>query len=463
MGTLRKLKKSVTRELNYIEKKILRPIGDVIQNVASDPKKLIGVALSVAFPGAGSAIGSALGLTGTAASIVGQTVINTALNGGDVKSAVISAAIPIVGKEVAGTIGTTLDSSNISGTVNDIITRGAAQGATAAILGKDPAAAFLMGGVSAGVGAITSGIPEFSSLPQPAQNAINAALGTRLLGGNVAGAVSDTAINDAMSWARNEINKAPNAINDARVLYNSKTGKSLSDDQIEDLLKSGGVEGLRNSVEKLSLSEMGEQPSWQGPVGPPASPEQLKAEQEEYDRFMGWLKTGQQTPDYSPQNLQIPKESWDSFNNNLLQMQNEGRLPSQWSPGNNGSFTYKDDYGSTITIDSSGNVIGSTPAPKGSLPGETPAPSGRPTILGAPQGQQMQDLLVSQFPQLAQTSQVAYEPIYGKGVDYFDPFAPLDVNYLGNRDENQGSQPGQQATKISSGGYMDDLIRILKG
>ena len=82
-------------------------LGQSLEAIVSDPRKLAAMGVMIAFPGAAATVGefllpeaaaAALGATGTA--IVGQTVINTALNGGDldtaVKSALIQHGIPAV-------------------------------------------------------------------------------------------------------------------------------------------------------------------------------------------------------------------------------------------------------------------------------------------------------------------------------------------------------------------------------
>lgn len=62
-----------------------------VQGLLSNP--LVPIILSAALPGAGTAIGTALGLEGAAATIAGNTLINTALNGGDAEKALVSSVI----------------------------------------------------------------------------------------------------------------------------------------------------------------------------------------------------------------------------------------------------------------------------------------------------------------------------------------------------------------------------------
>lgn len=184
-----------------IDKEIIQPVLKTVEAIVEDPKKLLAVGLTVAFPGAGAALGAQLGLTGVAAKVAGQALLNTALNGGDVKSAVIGAVLPVVGSSGAAAIGDTLSNSGITGSLNTILTRAVSQGTTAALLGKDPAAAFLLGGVSAGVAVVTENIPGFLELPEAARNAITTAATAKFTGVDVGSAVTVSLVNDAMSFA----------------------------------------------------------------------------------------------------------------------------------------------------------------------------------------------------------------------------------------------------------------------
>jgi hypothetical protein len=95
---------------------------------------------------------------------------------------------------------------------------------------------------------------------------------------------------------------------------------------------------------------------------------------EEYDRYLAYMEAGEPPPpEYGIQDMGITDESWDSYTQQMLDMDARGELPSQWRPEADGSFTYTDDDGSTITIDESGDIIDFTEAPSGMLPGEEPA------------------------------------------------------------------------------------------
>lgn len=211
MGKLRKELRNFEDEVKdlgrSIDDQILQPIKNTVEAVVEDPKMLLAVGLAIAFPGAGAALGAQLGLTGTLAQVVGQTIINTTLNGGDVKSAVIGAVLPTVGQAGSNVIAETLTNSGITDTLNTVITRAVTQGTTAALLGQDPAAAFLLGGVSAGVGAVTESIPGFTELPQAARNAITTAVTAKFADVNVGEAVTVSLINDALSFATEKMDE----------------------------------------------------------------------------------------------------------------------------------------------------------------------------------------------------------------------------------------------------------------
>ena len=237
MGKLRQFEDDLKNTGRKLDDEIFQPVKNTIEAIIEDPKKLAAVALAVAFPGAGAALGSALGLgTGVVAQVAGQALINATLNGGDVKAAVIGAVLPIAGKEIAGTLSTTLTNSEITGTLNKVITRAVTQGTTAAILGKDPLSAALLGGVTAGVNAIVPDIPGYNDLPQAAKNAVSSAIATKLTGGNVGAAITDSLITDAIDYAKNEVvtyqkrGDAIKSLSDAGVNF-GEDYSSLSEEQ----------------------------------------------------------------------------------------------------------------------------------------------------------------------------------------------------------------------------------------
>lgn len=82
--------------------------------------------------------------------------------------------------------------------------------------------------------------------------------------------------------------------------------------------------------------------------------------------------------------------------------------------------------------------------------------------VAAGQGQAQVQQLMTQIPQAVQAMQSTTTPIYGQGIEDFDLSSPLDVGFFKPSKEKQGSQTGQQATKIATGGYLDDLLDLLR-
>mgnify|MGYP003340471438 FL=1 len=182
---------------------VIEKVGDTIEAIASDPKKLAMVGLAVAFPAAATTIGSSLGLSGAAASVVGQTLINTAINGGDIEQAVKSAAITYVGAEAAGQIGEMAKNSGASDAIAKTVGTSASQAITAAAMGKDPVLALVAGGANVASGLITQEIPGFNNLPDAAQNAVRSAVAADMQGKDAIGTAASTLVNSAIGYAKN--------------------------------------------------------------------------------------------------------------------------------------------------------------------------------------------------------------------------------------------------------------------
>lgn len=76
-------------------------------------------------------------------------------------------------------------------------------------------------------------------------------------------------------------------------------------------------------------------------------------------------------------------------------------------------------------------------------------------------GAQAQQIM-QQLPQVARGMQTTTTPIYAGEMTPFDLGSPLDVDFFKPSKEKQGSQTGQQPTKIATGGYLDDLLDLLR-
>ena len=188
-----------------IDKGLIQPVLHTVEAIVQDPKKLAMVALSVFAPGVGTALGTAMGLSGTAATIVGQAAINTALNGGNVKQAILSAAIPVVGQQVAGTLSASFVESGMDKVLANSAGKVITSAGMAKLQGKDPVAALLSGGISAGTSAVTNNIPGFNDLPDVVKQSINTGISTNLAGGDGSQAAANALVNSAIAKASDQV------------------------------------------------------------------------------------------------------------------------------------------------------------------------------------------------------------------------------------------------------------------
>jgi hypothetical protein len=200
---------------------------------------------------------------------------------------------------------------------------------------------------------------------------------------------------------------------------------------------------------------------------------------------------GADTSEYAPQDLGIEQDMLNEYQQNLIDQENAGQLPSQWQSNDDGTHTMVADDGSTLTIDDTGQIVDYTEAPAGNLPGETPVvtppTSGQTTAGGTPAtgggtpsggtpslpATPAQTTPKSNFDLAAllsilgaasmqQPQQPQVQEPRGE-MKEFDFEAPLDVNFFGPAKKNVAGQNQQQATKIATGGYIDDLLKILRG
>ena len=177
MGFVRKVGRA-------IDDAIIHPIVKTVEAVIEDPRKLAMVALSVFAPGVGTAIGGAMGLTGTAAALVGNMAVNTVLNGGDVKAAILAAAIPVVGQEMAGIAANSFVEAGMDKALADTAGNVTSRGLLAAAQGKDPVNALISGGLNAGTDAVLNQIPGFEDLDPSIKKMTTRAVANTLVGNN---------------------------------------------------------------------------------------------------------------------------------------------------------------------------------------------------------------------------------------------------------------------------------------
>ena len=122
----------------------------------------VSIGLSLFAPGIGSAIGASLGLTGAAAAIVGNAIVQGSLSeaqGGDfldgaIKGAVTAGVAPAVANTVGSTVVNVMADSAVKNVVANAIASSAASAVTAALTGGDVESAALTGALAGAGGSI---------------------------------------------------------------------------------------------------------------------------------------------------------------------------------------------------------------------------------------------------------------------------------------------------------------------
>jgi len=238
--------------------KAAKQLGSTVQAIADDPKKLALVAIAIYYPGAALEIGNTiLGPTLATqypflASTVGQTVLNTAANGGDVESAAKSAIIQNGSTTIANQISKNIPAatSNVDKIVKDFAAKAATNVTVAQLTGKDPTAALVMGGAQAATNVILSEYGKdlgFDKLPDTAKRSVSAALTASLAGKDVTTAVTDSLIKSAITEGQNYI-KAQNTV--------SKTGfPALTTEQLR-ILKDAPPENLEKALSDAKSNDV---------------------------------------------------------------------------------------------------------------------------------------------------------------------------------------------------------------
>ncbi len=145
-------------------RKQLRKLGDKVVKNAD----IIAVVVSIAVPGLGTAIGTALGATGTTAAVVGNAALAAsakALDPNATAKDILTAGVAGGAGTYAGTIASQSASTAVGGTAGKIAgsaAGGAASGTTQALVkGADPKDALKAGLTSGAVGGLTQAGVEF--------------------------------------------------------------------------------------------------------------------------------------------------------------------------------------------------------------------------------------------------------------------------------------------------------------
>jgi hypothetical protein len=118
-----------------------------------------------------------------AAQALGQTVINTAMNGGDfeaaIKNAALAAGTNFIGSNVSGAVNDVLKNSGLPTNVTNAISSGVTSMAKAELTNKDPFAALLGTETGIVIGELANQIPGFSDMsPYQKQATVSAMSGT---------------------------------------------------------------------------------------------------------------------------------------------------------------------------------------------------------------------------------------------------------------------------------------------
>lgn len=136
----------------------MRSEGGILKQISP----VISVGLSLFAPGIGSAVGTALGLTGTAAAIVGSAIVQGVLSesqGGDfmdgaIRGAVGAGVAPAVAQTVGQSVASVMADSAFKNVVANTIASSASSAVTAALTGGDVSSAAMTGALAGGAGSV---------------------------------------------------------------------------------------------------------------------------------------------------------------------------------------------------------------------------------------------------------------------------------------------------------------------
>ena len=207
----------------------------------------------------GAAIGNALGITNpTLAQMVGNTIIETARNGGDVGKAIQNAAmstgLSLVGSSVSGAVTNALKDIP-KDVLPDFVKAGISQGVSGAVAatatGRSPLSALTGAALGTAVNGVIGEIPGLSDLPPEAQSVARAAVTASLTGKDITDAALAAALAEGKKVAAGYVDKAmgpeSNAVTAANPMStdpsqrgsSTNVAQSGTDDVIAGLTKAG--------------------------------------------------------------------------------------------------------------------------------------------------------------------------------------------------------------------------------
>ena len=223
-------------------------VGKTVTQILSDPKSVAILAMNVYLPGAGAAIGASLGVTNVmAAEFIGNVVLNTAVNGGDVSAAAKSAALQLGGQQLAKTVSAGLADATISTATKQVIANTTSAAGIAIIQGKDPMAAIAAGGIAYGVNLITSQYTGFDKLPVASQQAIKTLLTGALSGKDPTRELVYGAIGSAMQAYKN--------VSDAGDATKKELGRDLTAEEAKKFALYSSSGTLSTDIKNLVVGE----------------------------------------------------------------------------------------------------------------------------------------------------------------------------------------------------------------
>ena len=190
--------------------------GGVIRNIVSGITSGVNslgplgtVALAFATQGLSAELGAALGLEGAAATLAGNTILQTTLNGGDVGKALTNSLITYAGASAGGLAGQFAQ----GGELGEFLAKNPQYAATiantatrAALTGQSMEDAVKAATVSVGTDAALSKIDAFNNLDSQTKNVIRNSVAAQLQGKdvNLPGLLTNAAINGVTSYALNQ-------------------------------------------------------------------------------------------------------------------------------------------------------------------------------------------------------------------------------------------------------------------
>lgn len=309
----------------------------ILQDIAGTIAKLgplAPIALNIAMPGVGAAISGALGIGSAAAgAAIGNALLATALNGGDLSAGLKAGLASYAGASLGGLAGELAKGGEFGSFLsnNPAMLTGLVNNVTqAAIKGQDVQTALAGSLLSAGISAATSQIEGFKDMPSSVQSTITSGISQALQGKdiNVAGLISGAAVNAMVSYGLTQIpgydgldqkyknlaatsltaalqgkDLTKNAINWALSQASAAVAKGVADDNAK-------AAGWKNSEEKANAETVGV-----------STPEEYKKyEQNEKDKEDGWTgteekleaeKEGFTDADSYHENEQAKEEGWN--------------------------------------------------------------------------------------------------------------------------------------------------------